>query len=225
MSITIDSSTDRCKFDLTAPNGAPTGDYTCMAWFLATSFAGVDTTVFMFGSQTTGSTAIFVQPSSAGKLQVFALNAALTGSTTLLVNNWYHAALVGNTGTSQATTLYLNGNSEVSGTGGTTTYNAGRVEFGNTFAAEWLRGQVGVGRMWNAKLTQAEIQVEMGAAAAVRTANLWGDWPMKSAADTTDISGNARHLVGANLTDGNGPPFMPGLFNPFPPRPGALLTM
>lgn len=219
MGILIDASTDRCKFDLAAPNGAPTGDFTCMGWFLATSFPASDTTFFMFGSQTTAA-AFYVQPSSAAKLQVFALNAlGGTGATTVSTSTWHHVALVGNTGTTQAFTCYLNGVSEVTGNSGALAYNAGRVEFGNTNSGEWLRGRFAAGKMWNAKLTQAEIVNEQFQMMPERTANLWGWWPFLKDTDLVDYSGNARSMTGTTLAYGDGPPvawsgFLPSVYIP-----------
>jgi hypothetical protein len=46
-------------------------------------------------------------------------------------------------------------------------------------------------RIWNAVLSDAELDAEMASATVVRTANLYGDYPLT--ADADDISGNANH--------------------------------
>jgi hypothetical protein len=61
-------------------------------------------------------------------------------------------------------------------------------------ATEWLEGTLAYVRMWTAVLSDAEVALESQATSAVRTANLWADWSLASAA-LTDGSGNARTLT------------------------------
>lgn len=220
MSITLDSTTDRCKYD--AVGAPPTGDYTMMVWFLSTNFAARYQTPAMIGSSTIGGLpTIYIQVSpTTSKIEIYALGSgAMVGATTLSTSAWYHLALVGNTGTSQATTCYLNGVSEATGTGGTGTYSNGRIEYGNSTSAESVTGQLAIGKIWNAKLTQSEVQQEMRCQRPQRTANLWQWCPMLSASDLKDYSGNLRDLTGTTLTDGQGPPvawsaFLPSVYVP-----------
>src|SRR5690606_31891259 len=60
-------------------------------------------------------------------------------------------------------------------------------------AGEYINGRTAHVRVWAAALSQAELEAEMASATVVRTANLWGDWPLDG--DANDISGNGRNLT------------------------------
>jgi hypothetical protein len=66
----------------------------------------------------------------------------------------------------------------------------------DTFAADWNDHRGAYFREWTAALTAQELQSEMGAAAAVRTADLHCDCPLQG--DFLDDSGNGFDLVNTN---------------------------
>jgi hypothetical protein len=108
--------------------------------------------------------------------------------------------------------------------------------FGNT-AANWLdtntftiggdgfgdpwQGSIAAVKVWNAVLTQTELEAEAPLATPVRTANLWGAWSFANGPQTNDESGNGRTLtaVGTPTTDASGPPISGG-----GPPPTFILT-
>lgn len=88
---------------------------------------------------------------------------------------------------------------------GTSFTIGGRAD--NPFA-EWFNGRIACERIWAAVLTQTEIEAEWGLDAAVRTADLFADWPLSGASDLNDASGNGRHLTAGAVavTTEDGPP-------------------
>jgi hypothetical protein len=60
--------------------------------------------------------------------------------------------------------------------------------------SEWLEGTIAGLRMWTAVLSDAEAAAESQSLTAVRSSNLWAQWPF-AAASLSDTSGNARNLT------------------------------
>jgi len=61
---------------------------------------------------------------------------------------------------------------------------------------EFFRGGINRMRFWNVVLSQSELEAEMASATAVKTANLWADYPLiPGASFLNDVSGNSRHLT------------------------------
>ena len=75
------------------------------------------------------------------------------------------------------------------------------------FGSGW-NGSIAAVKVWNAALTQVELQTEMSKYAPVRTANLWAAYKLNNGPQTTDDSGNGRTLtqVGTPILDAAGPP-------------------
>lgn len=66
------------------------------------------------------------------------------------------------------------------------------VALGGDTSALGMNGRLAHWRLWEAALTVEELFRERQNIVAMRTANLWADWPLDT--DALDISGNARHL-------------------------------
>lgn len=109
-------------------------------------------------------------------------------------------APVGGSGTGE---LVLTSDSDTLGTvTGLTQLRIGESVFG----AEWWRGRVANFKVWNAALTQAEIENELAQYVPHRTANLLR-WHPFLIAETTDYSGADRTLTGGTgATTEDGPP-------------------
>ncbi|RIK41611.1 MAG: hypothetical protein DCC55_11380 [Chloroflexi bacterium] len=74
---------------------------------------------------------------------------------------------------------------------------------------EWCNGVMAYAAAWNAELTQAELELQRYSIMPVRTADLYGWWPMMSGVSErlADYSGNSRNwTAGGTLTDEDGPP-------------------
>ena len=90
-----------------------------------------------------------------------------------------------------------------------------KLLIGNDPFDQWFSGRQAPQKWWNATLTQAEIERELGCYLPVRTANLlrWHPWVK---AETTDYSGNGNHLTTGSTatTTEDGPPIPWGLAQP-----------
>lgn len=135
------------------------------------------------------------------------------GGTSLSTGTWYHIALV-RSGASH--TLYLNGVSDqtLSNAGTFTTATMGMGS--NTVT--WLNGRLACIKVWDAALTQSEIQQEMNVIRPVRTnnLNLWTPNFPGATERLADYSGNGRNwTANGTLTDEDPPPVSWGAQTPF----------
>ena len=62
-------------------------------------------------------------------------------------------------------------------------------------AVERFDGRIAYARLFNARLTQTQIEAEWASAVPITTGSLFADWPLATASDLTDHSGNGHHLV------------------------------
>lgn len=78
---------------------------------------------------------------------------------------------------------------------------------GDSYSAEWWNGRLANFKLWNAALTQAEVETEFGQYVPVRTANLLR-WHPLVGAETTDRSGNGNTLTAGSTAASteDGPP-------------------
>jgi hypothetical protein len=107
-----------------------------------------------------------------------------------VLGSWHYLAFTINT--SGLFTGYYDGVSQGTNTlVGTMT--PAYIALGIPVSGNSIVGAVCHARCWAAVLTQAEIAAEMTQGAAVRTANLYADWPLNS--DLLDISGHGNTLV------------------------------
>lgn len=65
----------------------------------------------------------------------------------------------------------------------------------NTIFGTGAQGQYRYLRMWNAALSDADLEAEFAATSAVRTSDLRGDWPLADSTDDSDSSGNGNTLT------------------------------
>ena len=82
---------------------------------------------------------------------------------------------------------------------------------------EFWNGLLAYFRVWTAALTNEEALAEIRSTTPVRTADLWADWPLPSASDLTDHSGNGHDLVAGSsavTTDDNDPPITAQQYTP-----------
>jgi len=207
VSIRLDNSSDNCLFDTSAPSG----DFSALIWgrllvdtnfygsicALAPDSPGSPFTGLQFGVGNTGT-----------DLVLYALSDTEHPVTTLSLNTWYHFALVGNTSTSQAWTVYLNGAVSASGTNGTATYSGQRVQLGMYTSAELWNGRLANFQLYNRQLTQPEIQAQMRYYTPLNPTSLWQWAPLINSGDVKDYSGNGRDFTPTSLTTEDGPPIV-----------------
>jgi hypothetical protein len=95
----------------------------------------------------------------------------------------------------------------------TVTQTVGEIYIGNDIYSEFLNGEVAYVRLWDAVLSDADMDAEWRSTTPVRSSNLRGDWRLASAATaTTDSGPNGLTLtVGGTLADGGADPTPPSL--------------
>lgn len=120
------------------------------------------------------------------------------GATTINTGTWYHVALVGN---STNLRLFLNGVLEVTSTLTNVGANSNAMTLahymGDAPASdhEEFEGSYAAIKIWQAELTQAEIQQEMFSIRPLRSANLFSFYTeFLNSGLIPDMSGNGRHF-------------------------------
>jgi hypothetical protein len=117
---------------------------------------------------------------------------------------WKYVALVRASTTSLK--AYVDGTEVLSLTTNISARSAAVTEFafGSDTYTEDSNSSVAYARAWSAALNTTELAAEKVSATAVRTTDLWGDWPMQ--ANGNDSSGNSRTLTAVGtvsyVTDG-----------------------
>jgi hypothetical protein len=126
------------------------------------------------------------------------------------VNTWFHVAAIRNGNTK---TLYVNGVQAASNSDAVTTQTSFFLgsAFNNVAAvgSDLFTGTIAHAKVWKAVLTLNEIIQEMMQGRPVRTANLFGHWPLFNAGDfTVDYSGGGNTITsgGSGTAYGDGPP-------------------
>jgi hypothetical protein len=120
----------------------------------------------------------------------------------LSANTTYDFALVLNTGTNQAGTLYawaVGSSTDLGGTFTTGTLGTmGSDSFivGNDYGDSAQQTRIEHMKVWNAQLSEAELLTERGHARAIRRTNLWGEYTLRDlVGGVLDLSGNNRDLT------------------------------
>jgi len=205
MAVRFDASTDRYE----TTTGLPAATvYTALCWF----YVSVDRNAYslIWELQYAGRSnvnAVYITGSKA--VEFWDINAPRM-SHQGAVGVWQRVALAVGTG-GNATSYYgtATGPLAVATTAVMTSPTAGdKLMIGNDQGGnQWLNGREAAYKMWNATLTQAEIEREFQSYLPVRTANLlrWHPWVK---AETTDYSGNGNNLTAGSTatTTEDGPP-------------------
>jgi len=180
--------------------------FTVMGWFRAAVDTGATQDACVFG--TTGGNAYFLQRNIGGLFAIYNGVGAVTGSA-IAIQRWVHLAYTcAGTGAGQVLG-YLNGNLDITQNG-----NAGitatllRIGGGGVGYDERVNGFMADVKIYDAVLTQAEIDREMRQYALFRTANLNTELKMLTAATAiTDTSGNGFDMtLAGTMVDDAGPP-------------------
>ncbi|HKX31495.1 MAG TPA: LamG domain-containing protein [Blastocatellia bacterium] len=132
--------------------------------------------------------------------------AAGIDGTDLIVGQWYHVAIVSGAGTGASRNIYLNGALDISTTSDEPP--SGLLYIANDANDEWINASMAALKIYNAVLTQREIQQEMRQYKPVRKSDIHLFCPMLDVGTGgNDFSGNGRNLTaGGTLTTEDGPP-------------------
>lgn len=124
--------------------------------------------------------------------------------------DWFYFALVCNGTTTNATTGYyikLDGTVYTAAQSTTSAFTEAVVYLGSDSYDEWNNLSFAHVKIWDAVLTQAELQQEMWSIVPQRYTNLHLWTPLFSHTDLVDYSGNGRNWTGGGtLTTEDGPP-------------------
>lgn len=129
-----------------------------------------------------------ITTSNGNTLRIYSSGNENTGSD-LAQGEWVHLALTKN---GSAIRLYVNGALDISRTDSINVTPAYLVF--STGASTWFNGRFGQWRVWDAQLSQSEVQAEMRSTTPVRTSNLNSAFAFTSST-TADSSGNGRNLT------------------------------
>lgn len=92
-----------------------------------------------------------------------------------------------------------------------------RVAFSKSVFGDWFNGRLAAVKAYNAQLSDAAVQLELGQNMPVQFASLKGWWPLVQ--DLNDYSGNGLHMVaGSTATTIEADPPIPWTVQP-PPQP------
>lgn len=213
MAVRFDAATDRISWSGTAPT--PSSGLTITLWaYVSVDRDDYSTLIRLHGSSGATTNLNVAMDSGGLSPSVFTAGGTSNGPQALAVGAWARVAVTVN-GT--ASTIYV-----AQGAAGATQSQAGTVganaavspNSGYTVggrasgdSSEWYNGRVAYLRVWSTVLTQAQIEAEWASPTPVRVSNLFADYPLLSAADLTDHSGNARHLsAGSTAVSTEGDP-------------------
>lgn len=206
MAIRLDNIADFFSRSASAPSQAT---LTAMAWVYQVSrpsglgnwfsIAGASDTDYIIAGILTSGGLNYTESNNSGS------DVSDTGSV-LSLATWYHLAIVRSGGNLVG---YLNGVADT--TQSAAAFTSTRFWLGNSqFTTNNLDGRIAGCLIYEAALTDAEIQQQMRQYAPVRTSNLWAWYPMADntvAGCAVDYSGNGRNLTtNGTLTLEDGPP-------------------
>lgn len=141
-----------------------------------------------------------------GKLSVGTTTNDFDGGTTLSTSTWYHGAWTREGGSHD---LFLNGISDRATAADTQAVATGLI------IGDWdavggnaYQGRLAAVKIWNARLTRAEILAEKAQYVPVRLRNLMAFYPMRTIAeDQIDLRfGKLLTVAGSGQADADGPP-------------------
>jgi hypothetical protein len=209
--VRFDASTDGLSYAATGPDPAATG-YTVTFWAYMSVQQTADSAMFRYGgNNTSGTSTANIEASSGGVVpKVFTTGGTYASNLTMSVRAWYRIAYTITTGgTGTFYTAAATGSVDVaSGAAATTQRDLHTVGLSGDGSGEFWNGRIARVRVWSAALTQAQVVAEWASTTPVVTSGLWADWPLASASDLTDHSGNGRHLTAGStaVTTEAGPP-------------------
>lgn len=213
MAVRFDAATD--AYTTSIGVGAPTGStYTASCWIYLTT----DRNAFSgpWGLATNVSNYIQADTDTDGTtLKIWSATASFTVRA-LTLATWYYLAVVVN-GTANCTSYISEGTAEALVTASSVAMGAPnapqRLSIGDGFPGngEWWNGRVAAFKLWDAALTQAEIEAERVSVGPVRGSSLLRYHPFV-VADTLDYSGNGNTLTAGGTATATeaGPPIPRG---------------
>ncbi|MGH8879609.1 MAG: LamG-like jellyroll fold domain-containing protein, partial [Stackebrandtia sp.] len=207
MAVRFDAADDRIYFQATLPNPATTG-LTVLGWWRIRVDLDNFETFYRTETSASGTIHTCATYEAGTDVNVFTTAGELNSLYGAPVDEWFAVAVVDN---GSGVTLYVRpeGGSTIVTSGSIGSATPAQICIGgrsNDDDNEYLDGNAAYVRVFADALTQAEVEAEWDSPTAVLTA--WADWPLATATDLTDHSGNGRDMtpVGAGPTTETGPP-------------------
>lgn len=219
MAVRFDAASDRVSFAGTLPD--PSAGFTLTAWALVAVSTGTFATMARLHNPGTVITCATGGSGLTGP-GYYTTGGSVENALGFAVGAWRQVAISCTGTTGRICVAAPGGPTEVdTGTVSDTTAPTGITLGGRgpADAAEWWNGRLAHVRLWAVELTLAQIEAEWASPTPVVTGGLWADWPLSTAADLTDHSGNGRHLTAGStaVTTEDGPP-LPTTTRPEPGR-------
>jgi len=188
-----------------------TTDITVTAW--AKIAVDRDTYSFVVSVDNAGANYIQIGPGSSGvNLGVGGTTGGLNAGYDMPVGTWVFIALVWTSAANNDSIMYAEAPSTAVtiNTAGVTGWNASSTLYvGGGGFGDWFNGSIAAVKIWQAALSEAEIETELLYYDAQRTSNLYAAYSFRDGPQTNDESGNSRTLTaggGSPALDSSGPP-------------------
>lgn len=194
----------------------PPETFTYTAWIYISQSTGGYSSFMRLRSSTEGTVASFSTLSSGlGGVAYYSTSGSVENAyaTPMFAGTWYRVAFT-RTGTTGQVYLAEDADGPIDLlAGGVSALAPAGITLGGRGPSdngEQYNGRLAHVRAWASVLTQAEIEDEWSSPTPVRAAGLWVDWPLATAEDLTDHSGNGRHLTAGTtpVTTEEGPPIV-----------------
>lgn len=211
MAVRFDQPTDHVTYVGTLPN--PTDGITFLTWAYVSTDTNNNATlarVYVVAGDSTSATFATDVDGLAGPAYFTGGGSVINGLGMLLAG-WRRVALsrLGTTGTVYAASD-VGATTIASGTVGGAANPTGITLGGRsaTDDTEPFNGRLAYARLFSPQLTQVQIEAEWASTTPINTGSLFADWPLATAGDLTDHSGNGRHLTAGStaVTTEAGPP-------------------
>jgi hypothetical protein len=204
MAVRFDNSADALSRTATAP---AFGDFTVTLWAYRTTDTGGNELPFWIFDGATQYIALVNVSDVLNIDSSIGTGTVASSSGTWTTGTWKRLGMAFDN-TANTVTLYENGAQTAQGTGATGTFTPTTVDFGVISLADLnlFSGRVTNAKYYTAVLSLAEVENELWQYHPVRTANLWAWWPLLTAADPADYSGNGRDLTATTVATEDGPP-------------------
>ena len=200
MAVRFDAASDRLSHSASSPP-SPNGGFTVTLWAYVSVSRGDYSTLFRLWTASDSNVPITYDTDSNGLNgpHYFTTAGIVNGSLNMAVGEWRKLAVsrgAGGTGKNYAA-LPTGSTTVTSGAIGSIADPIGVTLAGRTpaEASEWFNGRLAYVRVWSRELSQAEIEAEWASPTPVSATGLWADWPLETATDLTDHSGNDHTLV------------------------------
>lgn len=203
MAVRFDTSGEKYTRSLTIPSA-----WTVCFWFLMSVDRGGNQGPFALGGTAADGATVFLDGGTTLKCFDLGSNGGGFGSLSVTVGTWYRTALtVSGTNCSwyygiAGSALTVSSVANIQNASGTQTMHIGDP----SFSGDWWNGRVAAVKFWDAQLSQADLEAELGQYVPRRTSNLLQWHPLLSAG-TVDYSGIGNALSGGSgATTEDGPP-------------------